>query len=256
MPKDNFIAIIPAAGTGARFGSEIPKQYAKVGHKTVLDLTLSIILNEPRIKHILVILANDDHYWSESDYVDHCKVRSFIGGETRMHSVFNGLQALSNIDSTIKNTNPWILVHDAARCCLHDIDLSEMIDAVILEQQGMIMAKPVSNTMKELMPNTSQVCKTVSRESLCDAETPQIFKYNNLLEAINKVISDELVVTDESEAIERNGESVNIFQSHYTNLKITTPEDLAIAKAVLLERKAAQLREMIDESVSELTGEH
>ena len=224
-------AVIPAAGTGSRFGGNTPKQYLPLNGTPLIRHTLQALLADPRIARIVVVLAPDDATWNDAclpsasaDRV--CVART--GGATRADSVTNGINWLKE-NSHVKNED-WVLVHDAARPCLHPAQLTHLIDTLIDDPVGGLLAIPVADTLKRADQDT-RVEATIDRRQLWQAQTPQMFRVGQLQQALSS--GDRAAMTDEASAIERLGHRPRLVSGSLTNLKVTYPEDLALASMIL-----------------------
>lgn len=218
--------LIPAAGSGARFGGELPKQYAQIHCRPLLWFAVGALLADARIESVFVVLAPGDaefrrHDWSEfGDRV----APLYCGGATRADSVRNGLIAASDaID-----LDDWVLVHDAARPCLRRADLARLIDTLSDDAVGGILAAPLADTLKRADAER-RVSSTEPREGLWRAQTPQMFRLGTLLRALDAARD----VTDEAAAIEALGLRPKLVPGSAANLKVTFPEDVAAAAALL-----------------------
>lgn len=221
----NLWALVPAAGAGRRMGAEIPKQYLPLAGKTVLEITLDKLQSIPGLQGIVVALAADDtHFPSLS-----CSsaVTCVVGGAERADSVYQGLLWLAGQG----RENDWVLVHDAARPCVRVANIRRLIDKVMAENCGGILAAPVADTLKKA--SGENIAHTVSREHLWAAHTPQMFKVGELLTALGAAVRASLPVTDEASAIERAGGRVLLVADSRDNIKITQPEDLGLAEQIL-----------------------
>lgn len=223
-----YCALIPAAGLGSRMKGALPKQYLEVGGRPLLWHTLAALSIHPKIKHIALILqANDAHFLPEiyKDIPGFAKVKSYYcGGETRAETVLNGLAALQNLVMP----ESWVLVHDAARPCLSSTLIDKLIEEVADDQVGGALGVPVADTIKRVDP-ALHIQGTVSREGLWLVQTPQMFRYALLKEALLK----NPMVTDEASAIEALGYQPRMVLSSSNNLKVTYPADLVLAEAIL-----------------------
>ncbi|WP_165010310.1 2-C-methyl-D-erythritol 4-phosphate cytidylyltransferase [Neisseria yangbaofengii] len=219
------IALIPAAGTGARFGAGKPKQYVEINGKTVLQHTVDIFEQHPQIDFIAVIVSPEDHIVQvASDKAGIFKV----GGETRAETVRNGVESLLKQGLAAETDN--ILVHDAARCCLPAEALGRLIEAAANAEQGGILAVPVADTLKRAGED-SQITETVSRSGLWQAQTPQLFQTALLHRALS---ADDLSgVTDEASAVEMLGVRPLLVLGDTRNLKLTLPQDEFIVRLLL-----------------------
>lgn len=225
---DRLFAVVPAAGIGTRMQSEIPKQYLPLHNRCVLDCTLEHFCSHPSIDAIVVPLAEHDQWWPQLQLAEHKKIISTSGGKERCHSVLNGLRALENEAS---NTD-WVLVHDAARPCLRRADLDKLIDTVRAAASGGILALPVRDTMKR-GDESGSVLATVERANLWHALTPQMFRLGDLRDSIENALQKNLLITDESAAMELSGHDVLLVEGHADNIKITHPQDLLLAELFL-----------------------
>jgi len=227
----SYWAVIPAAGIGSRMQSKIPKQYLKINDQTVLDLTLEIFLSHKDIAGVVVALskgAKEDSWWSKSRYFNHEKIQTVEGGAERYASVLNALDALSKH----AEKNDWVLVHDAARPCLRADDIDLLIEKGSVHEIGALLGVPVKDTMKRT-DSHSVVSSTVDREQLWHAYTPQMFRLGQLEKTLVKAIDAEVQVTDEASAMEWAGLPPLMVKGRSDNIKITEPDDLALAEFYL-----------------------
>lgn len=217
-----YWAIIPAAGSGTRMNTDIPKQYLVVQGKTILEHTLTAFLNSDLIYKIVVAVAKDDVYWPEIQRgLDHSKIMTVMGGEERVHSVAQGLVAISDI----ADVNDGVLVHDAVRPCIDVMVISNLIKALENHAVGGLLGIPVRDTLKKVNQN-SAVIETVPREQVWQAQTPQLFRYGLLKKAISEGRAGNSPITDEASAIEYLGLQPLMVLGSGNNIKITFPEDL------------------------------
>jgi 2-C-methyl-D-erythritol 4-phosphate cytidylyltransferase len=221
-------AIVPAAGQGTRFDSARPKQYTSLLGRPLLSWTLASLLAEPRIDGIVVALARDDTQWQVVPEFAHPRVRRCTGGTRREHSVAHGLDAL---DRDAHDTD-WVLVHDAARPCLRRNDLDLLFDTLGTDAVGGLLAVPVSDTLKR-DDGQQRVGGTVARDGLWRALTPQMFRYGLLRRALTLCLERDRPVTDEAAAIESLGLQPRLVRGRADNIKVTNPEDAALAAAIL-----------------------
>lgn len=228
-------AVVPAAGIGSRMQSEIPKQYLKIGHKTILQHTLERLASHADIEGIVVALAKHDSWWPELDINLSCQLLIADGGETRSDSVLNALTMLSQVNTD----DPWVLVHDAARPCLRHDDIDHMLQTLLTHQVGGILGIPVTDTVKRV-DATNTIIETVSREGLWRAATPQMFHLQQLKKAITTATEQGVSVTDEAGAIELAGWEPMMVEGHSDNIKITIPQDLALAQLYLQQQAGEQ----------------
>ncbi len=225
-------AVVPAAGSGSRMGQGTPKQYLTVGGQTILGLTVAGLLAEPRIECIVVAVAPDDDRVGDV-LGDSRRVRVATGGKERAESVEHGLQAL-DADAA---EDDWVLVHDAARPLLPPGDLTRLLDTLADHPVGVLLAVPVSDTLKQADAD-GQVARTVPRDSLWSAMTPQMFRFGLLSRALESARAGGVAVTDEASAMERAGFRPVLVPGRRCNIKITRPEDLEMAEALLRHRES------------------
>ena len=228
MPR--HYAIVPAAGSGSRFGSEKPKQYLDLLGRPLIYHTLAALTACPDIERVWVVLAPDDPWWPQYDWsgLGHKLETVRCGGATRAESVSNGLQAAA----MVATDDDWILVHDAARPCLSAAMLERLFTELADDPVGGILAVPVADTVKRADAD-QRVAATEPRDGLWQAQTPQMFRYGQL----QKSLKNEISVTDESGAIEAAGLKPKLVRGDSTNLKVTWPADLALAAMILRARQ-------------------
>jgi len=228
-------AIVPAAGSGSRFGEAQPKQYRSLAGRTVLEHAVEGLARHPAIDGVFVVLAPGDSYFAGCDFreVAHAVVPLYCGGPTRACSVFNALVALRDRI----HAADWILVHDAARPCLSRVELDRLLHEVAGDAVGGLLALPVADTLKRA-DEAQRSVGTQPREALWRALTPQMFRYALLVEALHQARSID--PTDESSAIEALGLRPRLVRGEASNIKITYPEDMALAAAILAGSAEAQ----------------
>jgi len=227
--QTSLIAVVPAAGIGKRMQSHLPKQYLKIGEQTVLAHTVLRLLTHPMILQVIIVVAKDDPYFLQTGLQHHAQISTVYGGAERVDSVLAGLQAINSADY------PWVLVHDAARPCVRLTDISALIEQCFAKQTGGLLACAVRDTMKR--SNCMMVTKTVAREQLWHALTPQLFNTKTLLHAISLAKQHNLPITDESSAIEFTGEQPLLVAGANDNIKITEPNDLVMAEFILKQQE-------------------
>lgn len=225
QPK--IIAIVPAAGIGKRMLLDIPKQYIKIHNRTILEYTLMTLLSHPRIVRVIVSLHQKDNYFRTLSIASNLRITSVIGGNKRINSVLSGL-----IVPTDAN---WVIVHDAVRPCLSYKDLEKLITIIDKSKIGGILARPACDTIKYIAYKTQEISHTISRKKLWHALTPQLFPKDLLRWCLEKIIQDNVDITDESSALEYCGYHPLIVLGSYKNIKITFPEDLTFAGIYLKE---------------------
>ncbi len=220
-------AVIPAAGKGARMGAPLPKQYLRLSDRTIIEHTLERFLSHPRIAGVTVAIAADDELWP-AVATSLPQVHQVEGGAERCHSVLNALTSLR----TTLNDADWVLVHDAARPCVHADDVTRLIDALMNEECGGILGTAVRDTLKRCAAD-GRIEATVDRVRVWHALTPQMFRYGWLHRALSTALASGTLVTDESQAIELAGGVARLIEGRADNIKITRPEDLALAECFL-----------------------
>lgn len=219
------LALVPAAGGGSRMGADRPKQYLDLAGAPLLAHTLRRLLAEPRLARVLVVLAPDDVWFDRFDWPRDVRLEILrVGGATRAESVRNGLLHAGAA------ADDWVLVHDAARCCLPPDALGRLIDTLQADPVGGLLALPVADTLKRGTAE-QRVEQTVSREGLWLAQTPQMFRAGMLALALDRPL--DRAVTDEASAIERLGLVPRLVTGDALNFKVTWPHDLVLARAVL-----------------------
>jgi 2-C-methyl-D-erythritol 4-phosphate cytidylyltransferase/2-C-methyl-D-erythritol 2,4-cyclodiphosphate synthase len=230
-------AIVPAAGSGQRFAASastrLPKQYAELAGKTVIEWTLGALLAEPRIHAIVVVLSAGDPHWpAVAAALESSKLLTAPGGVYRQDSVLNGLEFLASRAAE----DDWVLVHDAARPCLSAQDLRALLDVVLpraasASVAGAVLAAPIVDTVKR--ERATKAVETVDRQGLWRALTPQVFKFSQLRAALNDAARNGIMVTDEAQALERLGVHAGLVAGSPFNIKVTRAEDLTMAKEIL-----------------------
>lgn len=235
-----YWAVVPAAGIGQRMGASTAKQYLRIGDITIIEGALSNFLRHPKIAAVVVALHANDQEWNNLAITRNEKIHTVVGGQSRAESVHNALQYLEN---TPAEDHDFVLVHDAARPCLRYSDLDLLIEQLENDEVGGILAAPVSDTLKivEQQGESSQVAnqvanqfvsKTLDRENVWRAFTPQMFRLNTLRKALAYCSKKNIQVTDEASAVEALGLSVNIVKGQSDNIKVTHTEDVALAESI------------------------
>lgn len=219
--------VMPAAGSGRRFGGQLAKQYAPLRGRTVIEWALASFSSDTRCLGMAVALAGADTHWPQIT----SRLPAVIvapGGAERCESVRNALAVLSRRASA----DDWVLVHDAARPCLHQQDRDRLLERAGAHACGGLLAVPTSDTLKQA-DEDHQVASTLDRTGLWRAQTPQMFRYAKLCAALDAALEAGRFPTDEAQALEWLGERPLLVQGSPLNLKITSAEDLELAEAVL-----------------------
>jgi 2-C-methyl-D-erythritol 4-phosphate cytidylyltransferase len=221
-------ALIPAAGSGSRLGAALPKQYLEIAGRPLLHHAMRALAQHPRIEQVFVVLAQGDDRFKHYDWREFgARIKPlYCGGDTRAASVFNGLLATRDFIAA----SDWVLVHDAARPCLGREELDRLFGELDADDTGGLLAVPVTDTLKRAN-RESRVAATEPRDNLWLAQTPQMFRYRLLIEALRA--ADPAVVTDEARAIEGLGLKPRLVMGDTRNIKVTYPEDIAIAELIL-----------------------
>lgn len=223
--------VVPAAGQGARFGGDIPKQYVPVAGQPLIAHTLRALLVHPAVDGAVVVLAESDSHWPGWAEIDGKPIRTCIGGDARADSVLAGLSALPES----VRADDYVLVHDAARPNLRLADLDQLLERGRNDLVGAILAAPVHDTLKRA-GDDGGIEGTQSRERLWRALTPQLFRRLQLERALESARDAGVAVTDESMAMERGGARPLLVEGSDDNFKITTPADLARFAFILSQR--------------------
>lgn len=227
----NYWGVVPAAGVGKRMGADRPKQYLELAGKTVIENTLERLLDIEIFAGIVVALSSDDEYWPELPLAANPKILIAPGGAERGDSVRSALDYLSNKALP----DDWVLVHDAARCCVTVSDIDRLIDALKDDPVGGILALAVHDTVKAV--EDGRVRNTLDRSLIWRALTPQMFKYEALKNALEKANGRGQRVTDEASAMELTGAAPRIVEGRADNLKITQAEDIPLASFYLARQR-------------------
>ncbi|MBN1957271.1 MAG: 2-C-methyl-D-erythritol 4-phosphate cytidylyltransferase [Desulfuromonadales bacterium] len=231
--------LIPAAGTGRRMGTEVSKQYLTLAGKPILAHTLALFEHHPLVEHIYLIVPPSDIDYCRQQIVEvygFTKVRQLVpGGQQRQDSVWNGLKAL--MADGLDDPQRPVLIHDGARPLFDNALLSELIE-VVSDQGACAVGVPVKDTIKNV--EGQQITGSPDRQRLWHAQTPQGFQYRLLVNAFERAMADHFIGTDDASLLERIGYPVQMLEGNYRNIKVTTPEDLLIAAALLDHLKGSQ----------------
>lgn len=220
--------VVPAAGIGSRMNSDLPKQYLSLLDKAVIEYTLERLLGVAAIETITVALHPNDEYFAHLSIAKHSRIYTVTGGAERSNSVLSALISLQDK----AHSSDWVLVHDAARCCLRASVIESMLDKLVDHQVGGILGVPASDTLKQV-DHHQQVVLTVDRSTIWQAQTPQLFRYGLLREALQTALEKQQAITDEASAIELAGFQPKIVMGHPDNIKVTHPTDLMLAEVIL-----------------------
>ena len=231
MPPARCHALLPCAGTGSRAGTAVPKQYQPVAGRPMVHHTLAALARVPRIDQIHVVVAPGDDGLKRADAaysIANC------GGATRAESVFNGLTRMLADGA---RPDDWVLVHDAARCLVTPALIDRLIDACLPDAVGGLLALPLPDTLKS--ERAGRVAATIERAGKWLAQTPQMFRVGALRDAYAAHAAGGFAgITDEASAMEAAGHAPLLVMGSAQNIKVTYPEDFALAEAVLRSRDA------------------
>ena len=226
MMKKCITAIVPAAGVGRRMLADRPKQYLMIAGKTILEHTVEALLSHDDIAQVVIAVSEGDPYFAALPLIHDERVLVASGGAERADSVQSALKLVSH--------DGWILVHDAARPCLSQKDLTQLIEVATATDQGALLATPVRDTMKR--GTSDGVEATVDRVNLWHALTPQMCTVSMLRTSLDSALLSGAVITDEASALEFCGYKPKLVLGRADNNKVTQPEDLALAAFYLHQR--------------------
>ncbi|MCH6573096.1 MAG: 2-C-methyl-D-erythritol 4-phosphate cytidylyltransferase [Proteobacteria bacterium] len=231
MTRPRFWLVVPAAGTGRRFGSDLPKQYQEIGGRCMLAHALQAFADWGNLAGTVLAIDDGDRWFAGISVQLPLPVRTVAGGAERMNSVINAVRALQGE----ADEHDWVLVHDAARPCLCADDLRRLIEATATDGVGGLLATRVADTLKKARDDNGQVrvISTMGREGLWQAMTPQIFRYGLLRPALEAARKAGKVLGDEAGAMELAGHRPLLVEGRRDNIKVTQPADLALAEAIL-----------------------
>ena len=235
MSAPEYWAIVPAAGSGQRFGSEVAKQFQPLGDHLVAQHSLSRLLNVSCIKKIIVPCDSYSVYWPQIPAASDSRVELVGGGSERVHSVLQGLQAIADQAAN----DDWVLVHDMARPCITSGDINKLIAELVDHPVGGILATSVSDTLKRVAVDNI-IQSTADRSLYRAAQTPQMFRYGLLVKALETMLEEGQTPTDEASAIEYLEKKKKIIEGRRDNIKITHREDLTIAAAIMNQQETEQ----------------
>ncbi len=232
---NNFAAVVLSAGTGSRMKSDIPKQYMDLAGKPVIYYSLKAF-EDAGFSSVVLVCGKDDVEYCQKEIIDKYNIKTVTavvpGGKERYHSVYEGLQAIEQAD--------YVFIHDGARPMIDQDTISRLKEAVIKEDAA-VAGMPVKDTIK-IVDAEAYVSDTPERQYVWQVQTPQCFAFSLIYEAYKNIIQDEEEgwtipkITDDAMVLEyATDHEVKMIEADYRNIKITTPEDLAIAKLFLME---------------------
>ena len=220
--------VIPAAGSGRRMAAEVPKQYLEIAGTTLLEHTVQALLACPDLRGLAVVLDPSDRRADSLSSLSDARVMRVAGGAERADSVLAGLDRLADV----AGADDWVLVHDAARPCLPVAVAKSLIDTVLSANVGAILAQPMTDTVKRV-DDERRIVETLDRDTLWRAQTPQMFRLQELRRALREAIEGGVWVTDEAMVMEAAGFPVQVVEGPASNIKVTVPEDLRLAELFL-----------------------
>lgn len=229
-------AMIVAAGRGSRFGASIAKQYVTLQGQTLLQHSVARLAASAHIDKCLLVIAEDDKIARTLDFV--MPIYYATGGAERWQSVWAGLETLITAGA---EADDLVLIHDAARPAVPCHDIEAVINAAMLEPYGAILATPVADTLKRaqssLTPDANDssyyIDRTIDRSHMWQAQTPQVFRVNQLRKVLSYVATHQLSITDEASAFEHLGLPIRLVTGSRQNIKLTYPEDATMLSAIL-----------------------
>lgn len=227
--------VVPAAGIGTRMRSELPKQYLSLRGKTLLECTLERLLGLPNISGIVLALAATDSYWERLPMAGNGRIAIVDGGAERSRSVLNALNYLT----LQAKARDWVLVHDAARPCVTANMIAGLRRHLSEHEVGGILGVPVGDTLKKVGSDHC-IQATEDRRGLWQAQTPQLFRYQLLHQCLTRALAQGESVTDEASALELAGYHPAMVEGRSDNIKVTRPEDLVLAEAILQQQESAR----------------
>lgn len=229
-----YFGLIPAAGNGTRFGTEKPKQYALIDGKPLLQHAIERLVAGLPLQRVYVVLSDHDE-WFERDVAQHPAVTAVrCGGRTRAESVANALHEVANA-----TRHDWIVVHDAVRPCIDAESLARLQRELAEDEVGGLLAVPAAATLKR-SDERGRSARTEPREGIWHAQTPQMFRYGVLRDAFAHPGFES--ATDESQAVEALGAHPRLVLGNRANVKVTYPDDLLLATAIMATQRQTGIR--------------
>lgn len=233
MTNPKFWPLIVAAGVGKRMQSAQPKQYLTLLNQTVLEHSVNAFLTHPNLQPVTLVISPNDGYFADNPLSQNSKIQVVHGGAERADSVLNGLKHIA----AQAHKNDYVLVHDGARACITHKELDELMHAA--NPDGAILAIPCTDSIKQSKTfdnGHSIIEKSLPRERIWRAQTPQLFPLGELLNALEQAKINKQNPTDEAQAMESQGYLPKLVEGSPTNIKITHPQDLALAEFYLTQK--------------------
>ena len=225
---NKYWGIVPAAGVGKRMQADRPKQYLPLNNITVIEQTLTRLLEVKSISAVVVAISKEDPYWPTLEISSNPRIYTAAGGKERADSVLSALNSIADK----ADDNDWVLVHDAARPCITKSDVEYLINELQDHPVGGILGLASHDTLKSV-DNNLAISGTVDRSKIWRAFTPQMFRYAALKHALQEAADKCWIMTDDASAMELQGMQPKIIAGRADNLKITRPDDLALAQFYL-----------------------
>lgn len=219
------VAIIPAAGIGQRMNAEVPKQYLKIGERSVLGLTLDRFLQFSPIEVVVLVTSPSDNYYEKLREIENEKIVVIDGGAERSDSVNNALSFL--FDCGLPDNTP-VMIHDAARPCVTESDIQKLYDHFQETGSACFLAAPVVDTVHQV-DDKLNVDGVVDRDCIVKALTPQIAHFIDFKNSLDTAIAKKLPITDDVSSLKASGIEVQAVLGRVDNIKVTRQEDLALA---------------------------
>ena len=229
-------AMIVAAGRGSRFGASIAKQYVTLQGQTLLQHSVARLACSHYIDKCVLVIAEDDNTAQTLNFA--MPIYYATGGAERWQSVLAGLEAVITGGA---EADDLVLIHDAARPAVPYQDIEAVVAAAMLEPYGAILATPVADTLKLSQHSANHnvndladyVERTIDRSDMWQAQTPQVFRVNELRKVLSYVITHHMHITDEASAFEHLNLPIRLVAGSRQNIKLTYPEDATILTAIL-----------------------
>lgn len=221
-------AIILAGGKGKRMGAPVSKQFIEIKGKPIIYYTIKKFSENKKIDNIVVVLSKDEVGYFKENILEkyNLKVDNIvIGGTERQDSVYNGLKSLEDTNTDI------VLIHDGARPFISDRIIDDGIK--FAQVYGACAPGVMPKDTIKIKNESNFSVSTPDRGSLVAIQTPQVFKFNEILECHEKIKINNIVVTDDTMIAEKFGYSVYLYDGEYTNIKVTTPEDLILGEKLI-----------------------
>ncbi len=227
-------AIVPAAGSGLRMKGKVLKQFFLLDGLPILVHTLKALELAPKIDEVILVVPESQISFCQTEIVNKYNLKKtskvIPGGAQRQDSVYEGLRVISP-------DTDWVMVHDGVRPFVTQEMIESAIETAKEAKDGAVVAIPMRDTPKEV--SSDQITKTLDRQRLWLAQTPQVFRRSLFLRAHEEARSQGVYETDDAALVERLGGCVRIVLGSEENIKVTTPSDLELAEAIIATRRVA-----------------